>query len=178
MNIKNDTFWDKRSGKYEEAVKEHDAQYGKTLTRAKALLGGSDVVLDLACATGEFSLDIAPDVQRIHGIDTSGKMIGMAKEKASIRQAGKISFNHIDEFDADLARNSFSAIVAFSIFHLIEDVSKTLARLHELTSAGGLLITETPCAGERGWIFKSFLSVAQKLEVAPFIRNFTIRELE
>ena len=75
------TFWDKRSKKYDDDIKEHNALYEKTIRSTKALLGGSDVVLDFACGSGEFSVDIAPHIQRIHGIDTSTKMIELAKKK-------------------------------------------------------------------------------------------------
>jgi len=45
-------------------------------------------------------------------------------------------------------------------------------------AAGGLLITQTPCLGERGWFFRSLIGVAQKVGVAPYIRSLTIIELE
>ena len=174
----NATVWDKRSKKYDDAVKEHDALYEETIKSTKALVGGSDVVLDFACASGEISLDIAPHIQRIHGIDTSAKMIELAKKKALHRQVDNISFDQIDVFDPSLVSYSFSAIIAFSIFHLVDDAPKALARLNDLMVAGGLLITQTPCLGERGWFFRSLIGLAQKMGVAPYIRSLTITELE
>ncbi len=147
------TFWDKRSKKYDDDIKEHNALYEKTIKSTKALLGGSDVVLDFACGSGEFSVDIAPHIQRIHGIDTSTKMIELAKKKTLDRQVDNISFDQIDVFDPSLVGYSFSAIIAFSIFHLVDDAPKALARLNDLMVAGGLLITQTPCLGERAKTF-------------------------
>ena len=172
------TFWDKRSKRYDDNVKKHDSGYEKTIDRTRSLLTRSDVVLDFACASGEVSLDLAPHVEHVHGIDSSERMIELANQKARERQSGNIEFNQSDAFDHRLASNSVSAIVAFNIFHLLEDPPRVLARLNDLLATGGLLISQTPCLDERGWFFRSLISLAQKLGLAPTIRNFTIADLE
>ncbi len=172
------TMWDQRARKYDDAIKNHDDVYDKTIKSTQALLSRSDVVLDFACASGEISLDIATYIQRIHGIDTSAKMIELAKKKSLDRQVDNTSFDQIDVFDPNLASYSFSAIIAFSIFHLVDDAQKVLTRLNDLMAVGGWLITQTPCLGERGWFFRSLIGLAQKTGVAPYIRSMTITELE
>ncbi len=172
------TFWDKRSQKYDDDIKKHDSLYEKTISNTKSLLTNSDVVLDFGCASGEMSLDIAPHVQRVHGIDPSVKMIELANQKALDRRADNITFDHIDAFDQRLSSNSFSAIIAFNVFHLLDDVPKVLARLHDLLAAGGLLISQTPCLGERSWFLRSLIGLLQKLGIAPPILSLTIAELE
>ncbi len=173
-----EAFWDKRSKKYDNDIKKHDSIYVKTIERTKSLLTESDVVLDFACASGEMSLDIATHVQQVHGIDLSVKMIELADQKTRDRQVDNINFNQIDAFDQRLVSNSFSAIIAFNIFHLLDDAPKVLARLNDLLATGGLLISQTPCLGERSWCFRSFISLVQKLGLAPTIRSLTIAELE
>ncbi len=79
------TFWDKRSKHYDDNIKKHDSVYERTIDNTKSLLTESDVVLDFGCASGEISLDIAPHVQRVHGIDLSVKMIESAIQKARDR---------------------------------------------------------------------------------------------
>ncbi len=133
----NATIWDKRSKKYDDDIKKHDSVYTKTIDSTKSLLTNSDVVLDFGCASGEMSLDIAPNVQHVHGIDLSVKMIEIANRKTRERQVKNISFDHVDVFDQRLASNSFSTIMAFNIFHLLDDAPKVLARLYDLTSKGG-----------------------------------------
>lgn len=171
-------FWDKRSKAYDENIRAHDHIYVKNIEAAKRLLTSSDIVLDFACASGEMSLDIAPHVERVHGIDTSVKMIELANHKARERQVTNIVFDVIDVFDQRLPAHSFSAVIAFNIFHLLEDAPKAVARLHDLLATGGLLISQTPCLGERGWLFRSLIHLAQKLGLAPSILNLTIAELE
>ena len=171
-------FWDKRSQKYDDDIKKHDSLYEKSISNTTSLLTSSDVVLDFGCASGEMSLDIAPHVQRVHGIDPSVKMIELANQKARDRRADNITFDHIDAFDQRLSSNSFSAVVAFNVFHLLDDAPKVLARLHDLLEAGGLLISQTPCLGERSWFFRSFIRLLQKLGIAPPILSLTVAELE
>ena len=172
------TFWDKRSRKYDDDVKKHDCVYRKSIASTKSLLTSSDVVLDFACASGEISLDVARHVQRVDGIDVSGEMIELANQKARDRQSDNVDFNQGDAFDETLESGSFSAIIAFNIFHLVDDATRVLARLNDLLAAGGLLISQTPCLGERSWAVRSLIDLAQRLGLAPTIRSFAIPELE
>ena len=124
------------------------------------------------------SLDLAPYVQQVHGIDLAGKMIELANQKARDRQVDNITFDQTDVFDQSLVADSFSAIIAFNIFHLVDDASKVLAQLNDLLAAGGLLISQTPCLSERGWLFRSLVSLSKKSGKAPPVLSFTITELE
>lgn len=60
-------FWDSRSQQYDKAVQKHDSQYDKMIDATITLLTGSDVMLDFACASGEFSLELAAHTQHVHG---------------------------------------------------------------------------------------------------------------
>jgi len=77
-----------------------------------------------------------------------------------------------------MANWSFSAIMTFNIFHLLDDAPEVLDRLHDLLAPGGLLISETPCLGERNWIIKSMIKFAVKVGLAPMILNLTVADLE
>ena len=171
-------FWDKRAQKYDAAIQKHDAVYTRTLEAAKSLLSASDVVLDLGCATGEFSLDVAPCVQRVHGIDTSTNMIAMAMEKATARSAGNVTFASNDLFERSLGAHGYTRVLAFSFLHLVEDLPAVLGRINGLLPTGGLLISETPCFGDRGLLFKLFVGIAQRVKIAPPILSVTVPELE
>ena len=171
-------FWDKRAQKYNDDIEKHDAVYSQTIESTKLLLSTSDVVLDIGCASGEFSLDVAPRVQRVHGIDTSSNMIAMATEKASERSLDNVAFNSTDVFDRSLDAHGYTAVLAFNFLHLVEDIHAVLGRINKLLPTGGLLISQTPCLGERGLLFKMFVGFAQKVKLAPPILSLTVRELE
>ena len=171
-------FWDKRAQKYDDDIAKHDAVYMQTAESTKSLLSTSDVVLDLGCASGEFSLEIAPRVQRVRGIDTSPKMIAIATEKASERSADNVTFSPTDLFDRSLDGHGYTVVLAFNVLHLVEDVSAVLGRINRLLPTGALLISQTPCLGERGPLFRWLVGFAQKVKIAPPILSLSIHELE
>ncbi len=171
-------FWDKRSQKYNDDIEKHNAVYIQTIESTKSLLSTSDVVLDLGCASGEFSLDIAPGVQSVHGIDTSTDMIAMATQKACDRSVDNVAFDPTDVFDRSLDARSYTAVLAFNFLHLVEDIHAVLGRVNQLLPTGGLLISQTPCLGDRGLLFKVFVGFAQKVKIAPPILSLIGPELE
>ncbi len=171
-------FWDQRSKKYDDAIKDDDSGYKKTIEATIALLNTSDVVLDLGCASGEIGLDIAPHVARVFGVDTSAKMIELAKDKVCRTQINNAQFEQADAFDQQLDDVSFSAVLALNIFHLVDDIPNVLSRLRNLLPPGGLLISQTPCLGERGWFFRALIGALQKVGVAPVISELRIHDLE
>jgi len=171
-------FWDKRARKYNDEIEKHDAVYMQTIESTKSLLSASDIVLDLGCASGEFSLDIAPYVRRVHGIDTSTNMIAMATEKATARSASNVTFASIDLFERSLDAHGYTRVLAFSVLHLVDDLPAVLGRVNRLLPTGGLLIAETPCLGERGLLLKLFVVIAQRVKIVPRVLTLTVRELE
>ena len=171
-------FWDKRSKKYDDAIKDHDIEYVQTITAANPLLRSADLVLDFACASGEFGLDLAPYVERIYGIDTSAKMVELAQEKTQERRINNAHFVHADVFDRQLDEVPITVVLAFNILHLVRDIPKVLSRLCDLLPPGGLLISQTPCLGERSLMFRILIDVLQKVGVAPKISSLRPAILE
>jgi ubiquinone/menaquinone biosynthesis C-methylase UbiE len=173
-----EAFWDKRARKYDDDIVRHDDVYLRTIDSTRSLLSDSDVVLDLGCGSGEIGLDIAHHVRRLKGIDVSEKMIELAEGKMRTRRVGNAEFRRGDAFDERLAAGSFSAVTAFNVFHLVDDMPGLLARLRELLQPGGLLISQTPCLAERSRWLRALVGLAQRLELAPPIRSLTFGELE
>lgn len=171
-------FWDRRAKAYDDRARKRSAMYQTRIRNITSLLKESDVVLDVGCATGEITLDIAPQVRQVHGIDLSKNMIALANAKARERQVDNVRFSRTDVFDPRFARHAFSAITAFNIFHLLDDTPTVVDRLHELLVPGGLLISETPCLGERSGIMRSLIRLAVAVGFAPMIRELTIADLE
>jgi hypothetical protein len=69
-------------------------------------------------------------------------------------------------------------VLAFSFLHLVEDLPGVVGRINRLLPTDGLLISETPCLGERGLLFKLFVGFAQKVKIAPPTLGLTVPELE
>ena len=171
-------FWDKKAEQYDAAIRKHDPPFDKTIARSRALLGSSDVVLDLGCGSGEFCVELAPSVQKIHGIDTSAGMIELARQKARDRRLDNATFDQGDLNDCDHPAGAFSAVIAFSILHLVDDAGIVLTGLGKLMKSGGLLISETPCLFDKNWLIRRLLVLTQKMGLIPTVRYFSSPELE
>lgn len=171
-------FWDRRAKKYDDEITRHGSQYTRTVQGTGPYLADSDRVLDVGCGSGEICLGLASRVEQVHGIDTSGRMIELARQKARARDIENACFSQSDAFDTSLESGSFSVITAFNVLHLVEKLPGVLARLHDLLTPAGILISQTPCLGERGWIFRSMVSLAQRFQLAPPIQSLTFRQLE
>jgi 2-polyprenyl-3-methyl-5-hydroxy-6-metoxy-1,4-benzoquinol methylase len=138
-------------------------------------------VLDFACATGLYALEIADYVKKIDGFDISAKMISVARKNANSQNIENVDFVQTDIHDNRYEARSYDVILAFNIFHLVEDIELNLQRIAELLKPGGLLISSTPCLAERK-TFISFLSshsiyLLSRIGLLPSMKFYTIQEL-
>ncbi|MCD4768300.1 MAG: class I SAM-dependent methyltransferase [Methanosarcinales archaeon] len=167
---KSERFWDMMSKNYDKRAK--DKAYKKTLEITKKHLKSSDIVLDYACATGLYSIELAGNVKEIHGIDISSKMIETAK-----RKAGKnVNFAKATIFEK-YKKETFNVILAFNILHLLEEPQKVMQRINELLKPGGLFISVTPCLGEKTFL-RIIALLPSKIGIIPYLKILKIPELE
>ena len=179
---KTEKFWDKVSNKFDKQSQKNDQTEIRSLEITKQHLNVSDIVLDYGCATGTMAIEIADKVKKIHGIDISRKMIDAAKRKVAERNIENIDYAQSTIFDERYKRESFDVILALNILHFIEDTKKVMTRINELLKPGGLIISVTPCLGEK----KSFINILifllvflqTKMGIVPYIRFFRISEFE
>lgn len=177
---RSEKFWDRISRTYDEQAKDGDSEqsYITAIENAKKHLNSSDCVLDFGCGTGIITLEIADDVKEIHAIDISSKMIETIKRKASERKIENIDCAQATIFDERFKRESFDVILAFSVLHYVEDAQKGMQRINELLKPEGLLISETPCLGEKKTLVSILIFLLSKVGFLPSMRFLTISELE
>jgi len=179
---KSEIFWDKVANKFDKRSQKLDQTEIKTLENTKKYLTVSDTVIDYGCGIGAMAIEISDNVKKIHGIDISSKMIDVAKRKAAERKIENIHFAKSTLFDERYKKEAFDVILAFNILHFLEDTQKVMTRINELLKPGGLIISVTPCLGEK----KSFINILifllvflqTKLGMAPYMRFFKISECE
>jgi 2-polyprenyl-3-methyl-5-hydroxy-6-metoxy-1,4-benzoquinol methylase len=138
-------FWDRSADTYDQEEKKDAQTYIQIIEKTKKHLKASDVILDFGCGTGLVSNEIADQVKVIHAIDTSSKMIEIAKKKAEARQIENIDYAHATLFDERYQRGSLDVILAFYVLHLLEDAPNVLQRMNDLLKPGGLIVSVTPC---------------------------------
>jgi 2-polyprenyl-3-methyl-5-hydroxy-6-metoxy-1,4-benzoquinol methylase len=125
---KAEKFWDRLARTWGKPTEESDQTDTKVLAKTRPYLKATDSVLDYGCAKGSVDLKLAAAVQAIHGIDISSKMIATAQEAAEAREVATVSFARATIFDESLERESFEVVLAFNIFHLLEDAPGALRR--------------------------------------------------
>ena len=179
---KTEKFWDKVSFKFDKRSHKIDQTEIKTLEKTKKYLNVNDIVLDYGCGIGTIAIEISRNVKKIHGIDISQKMIDVAKRKAAERNIKNLHFTQSTIFDERYKRGSFDVILAFNILHFLEDTQQVMTKINELLKPEGLIISVTPCLGEK----KSFINILifllvflqTKMGMLPYIRFFRICEFE
>ncbi len=170
-------FWNKRARKYDRKLYK-GPNYAARLERAAAAFCDNANVLDVGCATGEITLDLAQHAQQILGIDHAPSMTDAGNAKARQRGIDNARFEPIDPTDPSLAEDSFDAITIYSVLHLVDDVPATLARLHALLKPGGRLLTETPCLGDWNPFWRVLIWLAVTIRICPKIGAIKLTSLE
>jgi 2-polyprenyl-3-methyl-5-hydroxy-6-metoxy-1,4-benzoquinol methylase len=173
---RSEKFFDRVANRRE--VTKGGQTFKRTISGVKKHLCVDDVVLDFACGTGSLTCELAEEVSGIHGIDTSGNMIAVARAAAVERNAANLRFSHTDIFDATLAQESFDVVLAFNVLHYLDDASTTLQRVHRLLKPNGLFISSTACLGERTTPLGLFVRLLGKTRVVPPMTFFRAPELE
>jgi len=89
-----------------------------------------------------------------------------------------VTFEAADVFHRSLDAHGCTAVLAFSVLHLVEEIGSVLRRVNELLPTGGLFISQTPCLAESSFLLKLLIGLAQKVRLAPPILSLTVVELE
>lgn len=165
------TFWDKVAEAYDKGSQNKGPNYAARLERAKAVVSQSDRVLDVGCASGEITLDLADSCESILGIDLGGRLIEMANVKAKNRGVANAEFIKTDLMATSLPvpTQGYDAITMYSVLHLVHDPPAFVDRLHEVLRPGGTLISETPCLGDWSAVWRPVIAVVRLLGKTPSV---------
>ncbi len=135
-------FWDKISGVYDLFGHVYNGKVNRKLCRLIAKsINKSEVVLECACGTGMISAAIAPVCKSLTATDFSVGMLKQAKKKC--RTFSNITFQKADITSLDYENESFDAVVAANVIHLLDHPYQALAELDRVCKKGGRLIIPT-----------------------------------
>ena len=169
-------FWDRIAASYDR-IEKSDIAYRLFIEKAGSYLKHSDTILDFGCGTGLICNEISGKVGFIHAVDISTKMVEICNNKALERNIGNIEISRASIFDMKFKAGSFDAIIAFNIFHLLEEPQKYIKRINQLLIPGGLILSATPCMKEAPFL-KSVLKFLSFLGITPKLNSFTCFEME
>ncbi len=106
-------------------------------------LSPSDEVLDVAAGPGTLSLEVAPQVRRVHAVDFSPTMIELLRGRASARALSSVTAEVGNGMQLGVPEQSFDA--AFSMFGLMffPDRSMGFSELYRALRPGGRVLVSS-----------------------------------
>ncbi len=176
-------FWSKISRKYADSpIRDMDG-YLTTLERTKSYLTSTDHALEIGCGTGSTALLLAPHVAHITATDIAPGMIDIAEEKRTKEGLENVTFKVAEVLDHSGKEGTYDVIMAHNLLHLLPNLDAALTHINALTKPGGLFISKTVCAPEKGGIKYAVIRYAaipimQALGKAPFVQFLSAKALE
>lgn len=174
---KAEKFWDRTANSYDKEEEKDKKTYKYIIEKTKSYLKSSDTVLDFGCGTGLVSNKISENVRKVDAIDFSSKIIEVAKTKAEKRKIQNIEYSQTTVFDNKLKPASYDVILCFYTLHLLDNQQEIMYKIHELLKQDGILISVTPCMGEKPFQGRLF-SIFSKIGIVPKISLFKRLDLE
>lgn len=159
-------FWNSIARKYATQPISDMSAYEATLERVSQHLGADDSVLELGCGTGSTALRLADGVARYTGTDLSSEMVAIANEKRSETPIEGLGFETSDAMGSQFDRASFDAVLAFNLYHLVDQPNRSMARVYDMLKPGGLFISKTPCLAKR-WYLRPVIGAMKLFGKAP-----------
>jgi ubiquinone/menaquinone biosynthesis C-methylase UbiE len=155
-----------------------EASYEIKLEKTRACFRADSRVLEFGCGTGSTAIAHAPHVADILAIDTAGKMLAIARERAATAGVDNVRFEQGTLMDIDSPDASWDAVMGMSILHLLPDRADTIARVFKLLKPGGLFITSTICLGDASLKLRLLAPLIRCLPMLPDVRALRFDDLQ
>lgn len=171
-------FWDRLAERYAAQPIKDQSAYEKTLARTRSYLKDTDRVLEVGCGTGTTALLLADAVGQVIASDYSDCMISIAEHKRQEQGIRNVDFRTAPAADDHLIGDDFDAVLAFNLFHLVDDLDEALSKLNRTLKPGGFLISKTVCLKGGNPLIRFLVPVLRMIGKAPFVAFLAPSELE
>ena len=171
-------FWNKTAESYAGRPIANEAIYDKKLEKTREYFERDMEVLEFGCGTGSTAIAHAPFVKHIQAIDFSSNMIEIAQDKADAAGVRNVTFATATIDDLEAADETFDAVLALNILHLLEDKEAVISKVHRMLKRGGVFVSSTVCLGSMmkllGWI----VPIGKRFGWLPQVKAFSMQELQ
>jgi ubiquinone/menaquinone biosynthesis C-methylase UbiE len=168
-------FWERHAARYDRSVKLFASPLVRVRTLVSEAVSGAGNVLEVAAGTGFFTVAMAPRVGRLVATDYADAMLAVLREKTRAAGRSNVVCEPADLYALAYPDESFDAVVACNVLHLVPDLPAALHALLRVLRVGGTLVAPTFCHDEtlRSRIASRVLSVVGQ----PMHRRFTTTSL-
>lgn len=163
----NARFWDRIARRYADKPIADEASYRRKLSLSQAYFNPTMRILELGCGTGGTAIEHARHVARVVATDISREMVVIGQERAANAGVSNVDFVITSVEDFSAPEESFDAVLALSLLHLLDDPDAAIAKAHRLLKPGGLLITSTACLGDNMRWFGPVAKICSTLGLIP-----------
>ena len=120
------------------------------LLRARIGAGAADEVLDVACGPGRLTLELAPHVAAIIGLDLTPGMLEQAHDACRRGGHANARFVRGDASAMPFPDGTFSLVISSAAFHHFESPAAVLAEMIRVCRGGGRIVISdvTPAEGK------------------------------
>ena len=161
------SFWDKFSGLY-DMFELLNYNVNRQMCRAvEEEIPKGAVVLDCAAGTGMLSMAAAKNAKKVICTDVSKNMLIEAMKKARRKGIYNIAFAKRDITSLKDKDNTYDAVIAGNVIHLLSDPEKAFSELVRVTKKGGKIIIPTYLVRESGLIFKACIRIYKLMGFSP-----------
>jgi ubiquinone/menaquinone biosynthesis C-methylase UbiE len=170
-------FWDRFAERYSKKPVGNQVHYQKKLEVTQKYLKSDMAALEFGCGTGSTALLHAPFVKRYEAIDVSPKMIDICKQKLANQPKANLYFSSLPFERISSAEESYDAILAMSILHLISDPEEVICKVFKLLKPGGVFVCSTTCIGDTMAWFKYIAPIGHAMRLLPKVQVFSKQKL-
>ncbi|MDB5725562.1 MAG: ycgJ 1 [Novosphingobium sp.] len=120
--------------------------------RARIGAGPEDEMLDVACGPGRITLDFAPHVRSVTGLDLTPGMLAQARSALAASGNANVTFVEGNAAAMPFADGAFSVVICSAAFHHFEAPAQVLAEMVRVCRPGGRVVVSdvTPADGKTG----------------------------
>lgn len=155
------TFWDRVAWHYDLSHWSNRRVNDAAAARVGELIPTGARVLDCAAGTGLFSLTAAKQAGSVLCTDQSEAMLDRARKKVQKRGLSNVSFARRDITALPDPDESFDAVIAANVLHLLDAPENAVRELWRVTAPGGRLILPTYLQGTAGAAYGSMIKIYQ-----------------
>ena len=168
-------YWERHASHYDTSLRILGRPIPRMLELTREAVRGRERVLEVAAGTGLVTVAVAELAGELIATDYASAMVEMLARR--IRELGltNVRCEQADIYALRFEAESFDAVVAANVLHLVPDLDGALAALHRVLKRGGKLVAPTFCHDET-WL-SAILSRAASLTGFPSHRRFNARSL-
>jgi len=169
------SYWERHAKHYDASLRILRRPLPHMLELTREAVRGRARVLEVAAGTGLVTVAIAETAGEVVATDYASAMVAILEQR--VRDAGlaNVRCEQADIYALRFAPESFDAVVAANVLHLVPDLAGALMALTRVLKPGGKLVAPTFCHDET--LLSSILSRAATLAGFPAHRRFTTRTL-